>query len=201
VHNDAIKTLRPVRVIIPTTLSKDYEDESIKTISLFPLIDPITLSEDEECWDDLEDVDEIRVSPDDLNNLVSAILPRSYQPGSTVKNQSEPLVKEIPQKDISYLGVIMKQAFEGSWNPTDKEIQTAMLANGELSPAPKELGIDSAQAEKAWMTILVLLWLEVVHQKEKQAWRIIHQKGCEWLESLGINYEQVKDLGKSFIKA
>ena len=98
------------------------------------------------------------------------------------------------------LDVIMKQNFEGYWDHTDKELCFLILKNGHLSEVPKEVAVDSKIAKNAWLTILVMVWLEVNCSDQEKVWKLIHQKGLEWLKSHGVNYEEVKNLGKNLVK-
>ena len=96
----------------------------------------------------------------------------------------------------SYLEAVMKQSFEGYWDQNDTELLKVILKSGKLPEVPSQVS-----TPVAWMTILVLLWLEVACKNDKNAWALIHQKGSEWLKSVGIEYEDVKNLGESHIKA
>ena len=111
---------------------------------------------------------------------------------ATPRRQSELHEEKIK----SYLDVLMKQNFEGFWTSKDQDLATFILKKKELPSMPQEL---KESDERVWMTILVLLWLEKVHSKEKKAWRLVHQKGCEWLRLHGVNYETVKSLGDTAI--
>jgi len=102
----------------------------------------------------------------------------------------------------NYLDAVMKQSFEGSWESNDKELIKAILKNAKLPEIPSEISTAAkSSAEVAWMTILVLLWLEIACKNDKNAWALIHQKGSEWLKTVGIEYEDVKKLGETYIKA
>ncbi len=102
----------------------------------------------------------------------------------------------IEEKIKSYLDVLMKQNFDGFWASNDQDLIAFILKKKELPSMPQEL---KESDEKVWMTILVLLWLEKVHSKEKKAWRLVYQKGCEWLRLHGVNYETVKTLADTAI--
>lgn len=105
------------------------------------------------------------------------------------------------QAEVTYIDVIMKQNIEGFWDCEDKELKGIITKSGKQFPSiPKELKMMDNISGEAWMTILVLVWLEVVCQNDKKAWRLIHQKGCEWLKSKGINYNNVKEFGIEAVK-
>jgi len=109
----------------------------------------------------------------------------------------ESILKSIPKEERTCLEVIIKQNFEGNWDSSDKELGFLILKNGNLIIPPQNSGITS---ETIWITILVLVWLEVFCKNQKNTWNLIHKKGQEWLKSQGVNYEEVKDLGKPFVK-
>ena len=101
----------------------------------------------------------------------------------------------------SYLDVIKKQKFEGFWDPQDSSIHQSILKNGVLPEIPEQIKtLNSPLAQTIWVTILVLLWLEVSCQSERKAWLLIYQKGINWLKKNGVNYEENKSLGASEIK-
>ena len=103
--------------------------------------------------------------------------------------------------NASYLDVVMKQDFDGFWDPSDKQLLAIILKASTLTPLPAEIkSTSNASNEAIWMTILVLIWLEIVCQSDKKAWLLIHQKGCEWLKEQGVNYESVKNVGIPYIK-
>jgi len=102
----------------------------------------------------------------------------------------------------SYLQVIMKQKFEGFWDPQDSAIHQTILKNGVLPEAPEQIkNIDATLAQTIWLTLLVLLWLEVSCQADRKAWLLIYQKGINWLKNKGVNYEDTKSLGASEVRA
>jgi len=102
----------------------------------------------------------------------------------------------------SYLQVIMKQKFEGFWDPQDSAIHQTILKNGTLTEAPEQIkNVDATLAQTIWLTILVLLWLEASCQADRKAWLLIYQKGINWLKKKGVNYEDTKSLGTSEIRA
>jgi len=98
-----------------------------------------------------------------------------------------------------YLRAIMKQNLDGCFDASDKELQTLVLNSSNLPPMPE--GLQAVEQENIWMTILVLVWLEVVCAENKKAWRLVYQKGCDWLKTRNVvNLEKVKDLAKNIIK-
>jgi len=98
------------------------------------------------------------------------------------------------------LDVIMKQSFEGYWDHTNKEVCFLVLKSSHLVEVPKVIKVDSQIAKNVWFTILVMLWLETNCADQEKVWKLIHQKGFEWLKNNGVNYDEVKNLGKSFIR-
>lgn len=109
----------------------------------------------------------------------------------------EKILKSIPKEQRLCFDVITKQSFEGSWDPNDKELAFLILRNGSLSKVPQEKGIIS---NTIWITILVLLWLEIACENQKAVWKLIYQKGKEWLKDQGVDYDSVKSIGKPFVK-
>lgn len=90
-----------------------------------------------------------------------------------------------------YLRVIMKQNLDGYFEASDKSLRE-LIFNGHEIPSLKEFEDD------VWMTIFVLTWLEMVCEENKKAWKLVHQKGCDWLKNnKGIEYEKVKDVAKN----
>jgi len=118
------------------------------------------------------------------------------------KEAFKPKSDSSKKPDSSYLDVIMKQSFDGSWEHDDKNLIKMVLKDGKLPGVPKELKTNNQNLlSEIWITILVLLWLEIACANDKKAWALIHKKGKEWLTSQGVNYNEVKGLGKGLIKA
>ena len=102
----------------------------------------------------------------------------------------------------SYLDIIKKQKFEGFWDSQDSSIHQTILKNGTLPEIPEQIkNINASLAQTIWLTLLVLLWLEVSCQSERKAWLLIYQKGINWLKKNGVNYEETKNLGVSEVKS
>jgi len=101
-----------------------------------------------------------------------------------------------PTHKISYMDVVMEQKVAGYWDGANQKLVYMVFRNGVLPQVPQELqGVAEDLALKVWMTVLVLRWLEKAWSSERNAWALVHQKGCEWLKGKGINYEEVKNLG------
>ena len=118
---------------------------------------------------------------------------------SVAKSDSRNVVSKASPSG-SYLQVVMKQKFEGFWDPQDSSIYQNICKNGALTEVPEQIkNIDASLAQTVWLTLLVLLWLEVACQNDRKAWLLIYQKGVNWLKKVGVNYEETKNLGTSFI--
>jgi len=97
--------------------------------------------------------------------------------------------------------VVIKQKVEGCWDENDSELQKMILKEKKLPKIPQELGgVSDPALNSIWMTILVLIWLEIACANERKIWLLIHQKGSEWLKRKGIDYEKLKEVGKDFIQ-
>jgi len=98
-----------------------------------------------------------------------------------------------------YLRAIMKQNLDGCFEASDKGLRSLIFNSFDLPSVPGNLEIMGE--ENTWMTILVLVWLEFVCAENKKAWRLVYQKGCDWLKKKSVDIEKVKDLAKNIIKA
>jgi len=66
-------------------------------------------------------------------------------------------------------------------------------------PINEEVKIPEENRDNIWMTVLVLLWLEICCEKDKSSWKFVHKKGYEWLKMNKVNYEEIKQFGVSLI--
>ena len=125
----------------------------------------------------------------------------SRQYVSPKNEESKQPHSQQPANKLSYLDVVMKQDFDGFWDPSDKQLLAVILKASTLPQPPATIkSISNVSVETLWVTILVLIWFEMACQSDKKAWVLIHQKGCEWLKEQGVDYQSVKDVGLPYIK-
>jgi len=121
---------------------------------------------------------------------------------STASKIPPPSNYNIPKK--SYKVIVECQDICGKWL-WDASTFTALKVNESNSEKsiPTELNSkisDVKVLKEVWVTILALAMLEIKHANDIGAWKLIHQKGVQWLKDMGVNYVEVKKLGIAFIK-
>jgi len=102
-----------------------------------------------------------------------------------------PSVSKPQSKTSGFLDVIKKQNIQGFWEDNDKNLLSSILKSDSLPPLPKGLASLSNGA-KIWITILILCWLEKSYADQKNSWLLVHRKGYQWINSLGINIDEYK---------
>jgi len=106
----------------------------------------------------------------------------------------------VQKSSVSYMDVIMEQKVLGYWDGSNQKLVNMVLRGGMVPQVPEELRkLGDDLVLKAWMTVLVLCWLEKSWANERKAWSLVHQKGSEWLKGKGINYEEFKDLANQYL--
>ena len=170
------KSLKQTNVIVPTILSKDYLRDQ-------PLFTKFTSKSGKH------------------GRAKTFYLPvREDEEGTTRSPEFEEAVaNKVPRKISPFLPVVVKQNFEGSWDCNDEILKNLILSKKDYMPIPAELKLSGDDTKTIWITVLVLLWLEVVCGAESASWKLVHKKGLEWLQLQGIKYEEIKELGRPFI--
>lgn len=101
---------------------------------------------------------------------------------STITNISEQYLLEI----------IQKQKIVGCWDYDLHYLEILGLTQTELlTKVPQEIKNAGGNFEQIAMTLVILVWIEKHFQSKKPAWSLIHKKGVDWLNSLGLNYAEL----------
>ena len=106
------------------------------------------------------------------------------------KNDDDDLDLDCLSQGPLYLRAIMKQNLDGCFDANDKDLQKLMFNSCDLPSMPQDLQGD---VKNIWMTILVLVWLEVVCQENQKAWKLVYQKGYDWLRNQKVDFINLKD--------
>lgn len=117
------------------------------------------------------------------------------------KNISSPAAQESPQ-DVSrwtnkpstekVLALIELQEFEGSWPEGNQEVAAIL---GVYSLQPPLQG-----SEKAWTTLLVVLFLEMKNAAEEGTWGLVVEKARDWLmENIPTGLEDLEKAAVAII--
>jgi len=134
-----------------------------------------------------------------LSQQQSSLL-SNYEITKEIQNQPQSPQKTM-QSRRAYLDVALKQKFKGYWDSNDVELWNIIFKDGRLPEIPQEIQINAnITSNEVWITLLVLIWLELICQTDRKAWSLVHQKGCEWLKGHGVEYETLKDIGIPFVK-
>lgn len=137
---------------------------------------------------------------------------RSQQQGSSRDSYTAPPPPPPPAPKTQaekLLALISLQDFSGSWvsatDPTKDLQKISALLGFEVPPPPsaasmKAAGWTSSDAQKAWITMLVIKVLEDKMPEEEGTWGLVVEKARGWLGGLKWT-DARKDLGELEVKA
>lgn len=126
--------------------------------------------------------------------------PRFYRAGHPTSFPSKPVVTQAPPHNVSppnpviktdadkVLAIIDLQAFDGSWDPKEKTLVT-LLGLKTIPNAPE--GVDS----KAWITCLVIAFLENKISNEEGMWELVVEKARGFVEGV-MQEKSVEEIEK-----
>jgi len=90
--------------------------------------------------------------------------------------------------------VIQLQGVSGNWSKSDWETLKGHLALSNLASKPEGINDD------AWVTMIVVAWMEKNHAALKNTWSLIHTKALDWLKAQGTEYVSFKDKALEALK-
>lgn len=185
------------KVIVPSILSNDY---NIKSPQRKRIKIESPKFNNEICYCALKPP-EININYDELNSINLLIMEAANVPlpdeededfCSTKMNKPNITTQE---NDKVLMEIVEKQKIEGFWPEDESIFKNLGLDFGKiLDEKPKEIN-----QKEIWITILILVVIEVKFQNEKNSLKLIIQKSKEYLEKNNINYLSFKDIALKLI--
>ena len=111
------------------------------------------------------------------------------------KNKEQNLGHKQANNKDELVKILGKQKLDGFWEDT-KEIFVLLQLQAEevFNKKPQELNKES------WLTIIVLMCLEVRFGNEQGTWKLIAQKAMEYLEDNNVSYLNYKVKASEIVK-
>ena len=101
--------------------------------------------------------------------------------------------KSVDTSEKSFLDIIQNQKPLGNWEVATQYLDILGISREELlTNAPEAVkNAKGADVEQTAITLFLLVWIERYFDSKKGAWSLIHQKGVQWLKSVGVKYADV----------
>lgn len=157
--------------------------------------------DDEEAEEECKEIEALPdISKKEMSNDLEIPLERPVSKmgnlGQTItKNKEENLGPKNTINKDDLLKILGKQKLGGFWEDTKEIFALLQLkADDVFKQKPQELNKES------WLTIIVLMCLEVRFGNEQGTWKLIAQKAMEYLEDNNVSYSNYKGKASEIVK-